>query len=846
MKTTLQIFKRDCKRLLRNPVAMLVVIGVCILPSLYAWFNIAANMDPYSNTKGIKVAIASNDTGACSDELSLNAGTSLIEQLEKNDSLGWTFVDEDAAIEGVKSGKYYAAIVIPEDFSESLLSIVSGKPQNPVLDYYVNEKKNAIAPKITDTGAGTIQQEINDTFSNVAAETISNLIIKSVSKVSGNMSDMNTETLRSISDIQKNLDDYQTTLKNFQKTVKSSSSIIADTQVSLDSVNTAALSGAKTLSSASDVLNTSRSAIGTFSSTFSQSLSDGDQLLSNIYGSASDKLGTIENDMQTINGNISNSIASVQNLVDLNKEVINDLYAMTAHISNEELVAALNSKIADLESQNAKLQELVNSLRTGNDNITTSLNGASTARTQLSTLVSQSKQSLRDYQNSMNQTLLPTLNQSLDTFSTLSGNLSATMNGISPSITQLKSILGQLDSSLKDSASVLDSTGTALQTVNDKLSSLTTDLKALQSSSAYQQFLSLKGIDADGISTFMSSPVTVDTEVLYDVKNYGSAMTPFYTNLALWVGGLILVSIFKQEVDFDKKIPNATATQCYFGRFLLFLIIGLIQSVIVCVGDIWLIKAQCNEPAAFIFAGMVCSVVYVSLIYAMALAFKHIGKALCVLLVILQIPGSSGTYPIEMMPAFFQNLHPLLPFSYGISAMREAIAGMYAHNYRRNLLIMLVFLGIAFLIGLGLRPLLMNLNYLFDRRLAVTDLMLCETSSTERNTQQVSMIYKAMLYNEVTRKELTDKAEKFERTYSRRIRRGFNCIFILAFVFLILMFSLESKLVFLILWIVSVVVLAFYLIIMEYIHDKTQKQLELAKLSENELLKLLKKGNERS
>lgn len=846
MKTTLQIFKRDCKRLLRNPVAMLVVIGVCILPSLYAWFNIAANMDPYSNTKGIKVAIASNDTGACSDELSLNAGASLIEQLEKNDSLGWTFLDEDAAIEGVKSGKYYAAIVIPEDFSESLLSIISGKPQNPVLDYYVNEKKNAIAPKITDTGAGTIQQEINDTFSNVAAETISNLIIKSVSKVSGNMSDMNTETLRSISDIQKNLDDYQTTLKNFQETVKSSSSIIADTQVSLDSVNTAALSGAKTLSSASDVLNTSRSAIGTFSSTFSQSLSDGDQLLSNIYGSASDKLGTIENDMQTINGNISNSIASVQNLVDLNKEVINDLYAMTAHISNEELVAALNSKIADLESQNAKLQELVNSLRTGNDNITTSLNGASTARTQLSTLVSQSKQSLRDYQNSMNQTLLPTLNQSLDTFSTLSGNLSATMNGISPSITQLKSILGQLDSSLKDSASVLDSTGTALQTVNDKLSSLTTDLKALQSSSAYQQFLSLKGIDADGISTFMSSPVTVDTEVLYDVKNYGSAMTPFYTNLALWVGGLILVSIFKQEVDFDKKIPNATATQCYFGRFLLFLIIGLIQSVIVCVGDIWLIKAQCNEPAAFIFAGMVCSVVYVSLIYAMALAFKHIGKALCVLLVILQIPGSSGTYPIEMMPAFFQNLHPLLPFSYGISAMREAIAGMYAHNYRRNLLIMLVFLGIAFLIGLGLRPLLMNLNYLFDRRLAVTDLMLCETSSTERNTQQVSMIYKAMLYNEVTRKELTDKAEKFERTYSRRIRRGFNCIFILAFVFLILMFSLESKLVFLILWIVSVVVLAFYLIIMEYIHDKTQKQLELAKLSEDELLKLLKKGNERS
>lgn len=846
MNTTFRIFKRDCKRLLRNPFAMLVVIGVCILPSLYAWFNIAANMDPYSNTKGIKVAIASNDTGASANQLSINAGEQIIEQLKENNQLGWTFVDEDAAIEGVKAGKYYAAIIIPKDFSEDLLSIISGDPKNPILDYYVNEKKNAIAPKITDTGAGTVQQEINDTFSNVAAETISDLIIKSVSKVSGNMGDMNTEILKSISDIQKNLDSYQTVLKNFQNTVKNSSSIIADTQKTLDSVSTAATSGSKALSGASDVLNTSRTSLGAFSSTFTQSLSDGDQMLSNIYSSASGKLSTIENEMQTINGNINSSISSVQNLVDLNNEVINDLNTMAGNIHNETLAAALKDKIADLQNQNAKLQELVTSLKTGNDNIATSLNGAATARTQLESLVSQSKQSLRDYQNSLNQTLLPKLNQSLDTFSSLSGSLASTMDGISPSITQLKTILQQLDSSLNDSSSVLGTTGGSLKTIDEKLSGLATDLKALESSGAYQQFLSLKGIDSEGIATFMSSPVTVDTEVLYDVKNYGSAMTPFYTNLALWVGGLILVSIFKQEVDRDEEIPHATATQCYFGRFLLFLLVGLIQSVIVCAGDIWLIKAQCNEPGAFIFAGIVCSVVYVSLIYAMALAFKHIGKALCVLLVILQIPGSSGTYPIEMMPTFFQNLHPLLPFSYGISAMREAIAGMYGHNYRNNLLVMLVFLGIAFLIGLGLRPLLMNLNYLFDRRLAVTDLMLCETAGTERDDQRISMIYKAMLYNEVTRKEMTEKAEAFEKNYSSRIRRGFTSIFVLALIFLILMFSLESKLVFLILWIISVVVLGFYLIIMEYIHDKTQRQLELAQLSEDELLKLMKEGSEQS
>lgn len=131
MKKVLQIFQRDLKRLLRSPAAALVMVGVCILPSLYAWFNIAANMDPYGNTKNVKVAIANCDTGGHTDSMDLNAGDTIVQNLKKNHQLGWTFVDEKKAKSGVRSGKYYAAIVIPEDFSESLLSILSGDLKQP-------------------------------------------------------------------------------------------------------------------------------------------------------------------------------------------------------------------------------------------------------------------------------------------------------------------------------------------------------------------------------------------------------------------------------------------------------------------------------------------------------------------------------------------------------------------------------------------------------------------------------------------------------------------------------------------------------------------------------------------
>ena len=842
MKKAFQIFRRDIKRLFHNTAAMLIVIGVCILPSLYAWFNIAANMDPYVNTADVKIAVANEDTGADNEKMSLNAGNTIVSNLKENDQLGWTFVDRSSAIKGVKSGEYYAAIIIPKDFSSSLLSVLSGKIESPQLDYYINEKKNAIAPKFTDTGATTVQQEINDTFASVTAQTISEIIQGSAKDLTGNVNQLNVKINNNLADVKKNIAQYQKVLKNFQSTTNESTELIEDTISTLNEVKKAAASGNSALSDTSSLLKKSRAYAGDFSSTFGESISDGETVFGDIYQSVSEKLGGFESSAGKANTTIKNSIDSIEDLSEKNAQILNKLSELNATLeSDDSLSTTVNEEISKLEKQNASLQELLTSLKTGSSGLENALKTAKTTTKELKSLSSKNKKSLQKYKNNLNQTLLPGINNSLDSLSALSGTLSSTLTNISPTVDQINLILKQLGNSLASTSSALSDTSGVLVTLDEELGNISSDLKALQSSDAYEKILSLRGLDADSISDFMSSPVEIQSETMYSVKNYGSGMTPFYTNLALWVGGLILVSIFKQEVDKDEEIKHFSPSSAYMGRWMLYAAVGLVQGFIVCLGDILLLGVQCVHPVLFTLAGMLCSFIYVSLIYALAITLKHIGKALCVLLIILQIPGSSGTFPIEMTPGFFQALHPLLPFTYGINAMRECVAGMYGNYYIKNLLILLIFIPIAFFIGLVLRPALMNLNHLFDKKLAETDLMLCETETSVNEKGNISLMLKVLMRDEELKEEFINRAVKFEKRYPIMIRSGFLCMLIIPLIFLILMFSLNSKLVFLILWIASLVILCLYLIGLEYFHDKMEKQLALSGMSSEELIKEVKK-----
>ena len=541
MNTSFQIFSRDVKRLLRNRAAALVMVGVCLLPSLYAWFNIAANMDPYGNTKGIKVAVANNDKGAVNEMITLNAGDAIIGNLKENDQLGWTFTSEKKAKEGVKSGDYYAAIVIPEDFSESLVSILSGDLKKPELDYYINEKKNAIAPKITDTGATTIQHEINDTFSSVASEAIADIIRTAADDIAGDINSEDWQLFSDIAEVRANISEYQTVLTNFQNTVSRSDEVIQGTIKSLDKVDTAADAASSALGNTSDLLTQSRIALGKFSVQFSKTLSDGDILLNEVAVSTSTKLGAYETKVLKASAAVDSDIASANELIEKNEQILQKLEELNDKVgSDSQLSAQIAQQIAKLQAQNKELNDLLDSLSSGNAAIGEAVTAAQETRTELEKIAEQNRKSLQDFRGDFDQNLLPKINQSLDDLAQVSGSLSATLAGVKPVTKQLRGVLQQLDTSLDSTAAALAQTGNILKLVDQDLENIINDIKALQSSEMYKKLLSLEGLDTEAISDFMASPVSMRSDVLYDVENYGSGMTPFYTNLAIWVGGLIL------------------------------------------------------------------------------------------------------------------------------------------------------------------------------------------------------------------------------------------------------------------------------------------------------------------
>lgn len=842
MKRAFEIFRRDVNRLSHNMVAMIVTIGVCLIPSLYAWFNIAANYDPYANTGNIKIAVANADKGTENELIGeLNVGEEIVQNLKKNDSLGWKFTDEKKAVQGVKSGKYYAAIVIPEDFSSSFVSILSGDMKQPQFEYYLNEKKNAIAPKVTGTGASTIQEQVNEEFIAAAAGSVSKILGQTAEQMGTQVDTVQESLIAKMQTAEENLEEYQVVLENLNKTIDGSDDLINGTQETLDALKRAVASGAKSMNNGTDILASVRNSVGALSVGLSDGLTQGADALSGISSAVGTDLGKLNEKVQNVNEKIGNTITSMQDLISKNEEILTVL----RELDNQVPGNPLSEIIEKLETENQRHKEILKNLQTGNNSIGNAVNTSVQGLNQIASVIQDGQKNLQTSRASFEKNVLPSLNQSLDSFAQLSGKVSGVLAGVEPSAEQLKNVTGDLKQTLSDTKTAMESTKEALDDVQKKLNTAITDLGALQSSDIYLSLKELTKKDTGEVAEFMHSPVQLETKSFYRVENYGSAMAPFYTNLAIWVGGIVLIAIFKMEVDKDEKIKSFTVTQGYFGRWILYITTGLIQALIICLGDIYLLKIQCKNPAAFIFAGLFASFVYVNLIYALSITFKHIGKALSVILVILQIPGSAGTYPIEMTPAFFQFVHPLLPFTYGINAMREAIAGIYGMHYWKNILCLAVFLPIALGIGLLLRPHLLNLNYLFDRKLAETDLMICEEEGMQREKISLSTAVKILAGQDEFRKTLNDKIEKFQSGYRKKIRVGFLAIVVIPIIFLILMFSIDSKMVFLVLWIASIILIALYLIVVEYIHESLKRKKRLSEMSDEVLLKEVKENTQR-
>lgn len=831
VKKAFQIFKRDILRLLKNPVALVITIGICVIPSLYAWYNIVANWDPYGNTANIKVAVANNDQGTSNEYVGeLNAGDETVSKLKENDQLGWVFTDADAAVEGVKSGEYYAAIVIPDDFSANLTSMLTGTFTQPQLEYYCNEKKNAIAPKVTDTGAQTVEEQINETF----VATVSETLVEKIQNAAGDLDAQGAETqggiLENVQRSNRALQDVRDALAGMQKTIATSKEAGAKADETLAALSGQIPSLVNALDKGDALLASARTSSRNFASSLNTTLSHGLTQMGKVSSNANVAVGKLSGAISAAGGKVDGALADVQMVINDVNGIIIDIREITGIDSGLILSA--------LEEQLAELQTLKDALQDQSTDIQNSAGAIAGAVSSLDSATQQGVSAMEGVQQDMASTVLPQLSQGMDSFSEVSGDLTGVVTSLEPTIAQARGVLAQLTTTLDQASSTMSQADSSLGKLQGTLSTAANDVAALRASESLDKLDEILGASSADLADLMSSPVTLTTKAVYPVSNYGSGVAPFYTNLALWVGGCVLIAIIKLEVD-GEGIGAFTATEGYFGRWLLLVVLGFAQAFIVCCGDL-VLGMQCLRPELFVLAGIFTSFVYVNIIYALASAFKHIGKALVVILVIVQIPGSSGMYPIEMMPDFFQYLHPLLPFTYGISAMRETIGGMYGMDYAINLGVLAVFLAVALFIGVKLRTLMLNLNLLFDKELERTGVMICEKDDRPRERFSLRWALRAMLDTAGYREDLILRAARFEERYPKLIKAGFMLVFGLPVVLFILTATLdleiEGKIIMLVLWIASVILADTYMIVVEYIRESMQFQLRIAELPDDALV----------
>ena len=692
MKNTFKIFFSDIKSLSRHFFAVLVVIAIMIIPALYAWVNIYANSDPYGNTGNISVAVASDDQGYEGQ----NMGESVLEGLKDNKSINWVFTGStDKAIKGVESGKYYAAIVIGENFSRNMYDLKSALTNDEsTVTYYKNAKTNAIAVKITDTAAETVQNNVKVQYLKVLFQTV-------FTKGQELGEDIDEEqavnaVIAQLTDLSKSLRLYSDSVGRFVSDSSSISYVLSGIGSSTANAS-AALSGSQaTLSSAQAAVTNAQTSIDQLANGLDGKLAeleaDLDAVTDALNKLASSEVlnGSIELHNQMVD-NAKNAAANLQTHLEALRAILpeNSALSGTAYVAN-----TLDALIERTKQMQNQLDLLYNDASFAEDaaNITGAC--ADTVSLMRSMITNQLKTGI--------DMMLTNLSSTLNMMSPLISSLGITLDDIAPVVESAGDTLSYVSSAMTRLQSLMTRVADACDDLLVKINEGTADERL-------QTLITVLNGNAEKYAEFLSSPVSVTEETIYPVASYGDAMTPFYSALAIWVGGVVLTAILKVEAE-PKGLRNVTEGQKYWGKFILFFVLGQIQTAVIVLGDIYLLGCQCQEPVMFWVASAITSFAFTAVIYSLALAFGDIGRAIVIVIVVMQVAGSSGSYPIEILPDIFSKIYLFFPFPYAINAMREAICGMYQWDYWIYLGELIIFAVGGILIGLVLRKPFIKLN----------------------------------------------------------------------------------------------------------------------------------------
>ena len=662
MKQIWNIFRADWKRLTASVVAVVVMLGLCLVPCLYAWFNILSNWDPYgtASTSRIKVAVASEDDGCDVLGLHVNIGELVLRGLESNDQMGWVFVDgAQTALDGVNAGDYYAALILPPEFTGDFVSILEGDLRHPQIQYYENEKKNAIAPKITSKAKTAVQEQINTTILEKVADALTTA--GSVFKAMGlDGRDIADGLLEKLSAAQRDMDELAQVLRSLQDVMDGADSLLAASALTITDARSTLGDASETVGSTVRLIGSGLDAADDASADLLRVLDAADDTLSDL----EDMLGAVDmgpaddTAHEKVNARIDKMIAALETARDLT--------------SDEDVQAQLDAAISGLEE-----------LRTAVDG-----SGISQVQDELLATVAKVRQTLRTAAVSTNR-------QVSDYIHDAGERAQSSLRAVQDLLTASSGTLGSVSDTLRSYSGAVASAqptlaaGAALaQSVSGYLADMEGDVRRVADSTAFRRFVELMESDSDSMAEYLASPVQMNTQIIYEIRDYGSAMAPYYVMLALFVGSLLTAVMVKVPVT-QPEFRQCRGVQRYFGRFLTYFCMAMAQALVTAFGCLHFVGMETAEPALFVLGCCVCALNFAAMNYALVYSLDNVGLAASVIIMVLQVAGSGGSYPIDVLPQLFRRLYPFMPFHYGMDMLRETIGGMYGRTYLRCALILL-------------------------------------------------------------------------------------------------------------------------------------------------------------
>lgn len=736
MRNIIAILKRDLSRIRGSVVALIVAVGLVIVPTLYAWFNIAGSWDPYGNTGNLKVAVANSDNGYMSDliPVRVNIGDTVVSALRENDQLDWRFVSESDAVEGVRSGEYYAAVVIPENFSSRMMTVFSSEAEHAEIVYYENQKANAIAPRVTDKAASTVRQQIDETFaktiSDVGLATTSSLLEfmdgDQIAAYAGNLSGTLAGAITTLCDASGSVDEFAGLLQSSTGLLDSTSDLLASAGAANKDAE-ALVGDAKTgLSGMHDALD---AAVAAINQSLKDSAGDYDaaaKAIDEAFGAADAHVSLTVTQLRDASADVAKRASDMRDVQDNILAVERDVEGSNLP---EKLKAELVQKIdivANTVGNVANQQELL--AKHLSDAAASLETGAADARAKAQAVkdgIAEAKGSIGGVKDSYNATLKQQISDLSDAVADVARRGSDMADDLGATVTDLSHAASALSDDLAGAHEVLAGASADLVSAADDLQRLKEGLDTAVTSGDLDRVRELIGSDPAALADALAAPVALDRQAVYHIKNYGSAMAPFYTTLSIWVAGIVLAAMLKANVDEAdvKALGNPRLHELYLGRYAFFALLAFAQATLVCAGDLLFFGIQCEHPFQFMLVGWLAGFVFSNMIYTLTVSFGDIGKAIAVVLLVMQVAGSGGTFPIEMTADFFQAVYPFLPFTHAINAMHAAMAGAYGMEFWIELGTLSLYLIPSLALGLVFRRPVIRANRWIIEKLEETKLM---------------------------------------------------------------------------------------------------------------------------